>query len=114
MFNRYKTRNLFIIFGILLVLVLLTALTGNEKKNRSFRSELSHFDPAAVSQFHLYPKAGGERIRFRKNGEHWTVADASGEYNADGAQVDRMLESISELRALRLAAREKEDRKSVV
>jgi hypothetical protein len=76
---------------------------------RSFKSELSQFDPSAVSQFHIYPKAGGERISFRKSGERWTVSDASGAFNADGAQVDRMLQSISGLRALRLAAREKED-----
>lgn len=108
MYNRFKTRNLYIVFGILLALVLLTALPGNDKKMRSFKSELSQFDPAAVSQFHLYPKGGGDGISFRKNGDRWMVMDASGEYNADGAQVDRMLQSISSLRALRLAAREKD------
>lgn len=108
MFNRFKTRDLYIVFGILLALVLLTALPGNERKMRSFKSELSQFDPATVSQFFIYPKAGGERISFRKSGELWMVADATGEYNAEGSQVDQMLESISGLRALRLAAREKD------
>lgn len=108
MYNSLKTRNLFIIFGVLLVLVLLTALPGNQKKNRSFNSELSQFDPAEVSQFYLYPRGGGERISFRKSGEQWMVANTSGEYNADRNQVDRMLGSISALKALRLAAREKD------
>ena len=108
MFKRFKIRNLYIVFGILLILVVFTSLPGNQKKNRSFKSELSQFDPAVISQFHIYPKAGGERLSFRKSDHNWMVADASGEYNADVAQVDRMLESISALRALRLAAREKE------
>jgi uncharacterized protein DUF4340 len=108
MFNRFKIKNLYIVFGILLALVLLTALPGNQKKNRSFKSELSQFDPSAVSRFYIYLRGGGERISFRKSGERWLVADASWEYNADGTQVDRMLGSISSLRALRLAAREKE------
>lgn len=108
MFNRFKVRNLYVVFGILLVLVVFTALPGNQHRARSFKSELSQFDPATVNQFHIYPKAGGERISFRKSDNSWTVFDASGEYNADGTQVDRMLESISDLRALRLAAREKD------
>ena len=108
MFNRMNTRNLFVVFGILLALTLLAALPRNQKKNRSFKSELSQFDPAAVTQFHLYPRGGAERITFRLSGDRWMVADASGEYNADGGQVDRMLGSISGLRALRLAAMEKE------
>jgi len=109
MFNKVNTRYLTIVFVALLALVLITVPSGNKKKNRSFKSELTSFETEAVTSFTIYPKAGGESISFRNSDDNWLVSDASGEYNADNNQVESMLGSLSQLRAKRLAAKGKEN-----
>lgn len=109
MFNKVNTRYLFIIFIVLLAMVFITVPSGNKKKMRSFKSELSNFEIESVNSFVIYPKAGGESISFKKAGDNWLVADSKGEYNADNTQVENMLGSLSHLRAKRLAAKGKDD-----
>lgn len=108
MFNKINIKYLTIVFVVLLVLVLLTVPSGNRKKNRSFKSELTAFDTAQVTGMVIYPKSGGEWITFSKKENKWLVSGKEGEYNADRSQVENMLFALSNLRAKRLAARDKD------
>ena len=108
MFNKVNTRTLFIIFIVLLGLVILVIPEGKNKKNRSFKSELYQFDEDLVKEIYIYPKAGGKLISFNKKDDLWYVSDEKGEYNADPAQVEAMIKTISELKATRLASNDKE------
>ena len=104
MFNRFNTRNLLIVFLVLLALVLITIPSGN-KKNRSFKSQLSQFDVEEATAFHVEPRGGAGQLSFRISDDNWLVGDASGEFNADDRQVEQLLESIADLKAKRLAGK---------
>ncbi len=108
MFNNIKTKHLFIAFVGLLAIVLLTIPANNKKKNHSFKSELTSFDTAEVTKFIIYPKSKEEAITFSKENNNWSVSDKDGSYNANNGNVKNMLQTLSSLKAKRLAAKKKE------
>lgn len=108
MFNKINTKYLIIAFLGLLAIALITVPTSNKKKSRSFKSELTGFDTSIVTKFTIYPKANGDLITFVKKDNNWLISDKEGEYNADNTQVKNMLETLSDLKAKRLAAKGKD------
>ena len=108
MFNKISIRTLAAVFVVLLAIVLIGIFSGNQKKSRSFKSDLAVFDTAQVSQIIVYPKSGGELITFKKRGNNWQVSEAGETCNADNDQVRNMLITVSELKAKRLAGKGKE------
>ncbi len=108
MFNNIKTKYLVISFVVLLVLALVTIPTRNKRNISTFKSELTNIDTANVKSFTIYPKAGGEPITLDKKENNWWISDKNGEYNADNNQVKNMLNTLSNLKAKRLAAKSKD------
>ncbi len=108
MFNKLKPKHLLIIFVVLLGIVLISLPGKNNKKNRSFKSNLTEFDTAEVTSLSIFPKSEEEIISLEKKNGKWLVTDQNGTYNADANQVKNMLVTISSLKAKRLAAKGKE------
>jgi hypothetical protein len=111
MFNKLKTKWLVGIFGILLILSIIALISNNSQstlnRNRTFKSELTDFDTAKVTQIYIYPKMKGEQIVLSKNGEDWKVTVGDKKYNADPNTIKGMINTLLNLRATRVAANNK-------
>lgn len=105
MFNRINIKTLSIVFGVLLIVVLLSQLLGNGHKNQSFNSQLTDFNVDQVNGVVIIPKVNGEEVRFEKQGQNWMVSQGDQTFNADNKQIANMLESIAHLKAKRLASK---------
>jgi len=105
MFNRINMKSVSVIFGVLLVLVLISLFIGNDRKNSSFKSQLTDFVVDEAKEIVIIPKLDGEEIRLEKEGEIWKVKQAGQTFNADDVQVNNMLKSIAHMKAKRLASK---------
>ncbi len=74
MFNKLSTKNLAIIFGLLLVAVVLYIYYDSSHGERSFRSNLVSIDTSDVTAVYLYPKATNhQEVKLFKDGNQWKV-----------------------------------------
>lgn len=108
MFNKVKTKQLLAIFLVLLAGVLITAIGGNTKKNRSFMSELTSIDTSAVTAMTIYSAGNMDPVRLEKQGKNWIVVEGDASHNADNRQAEQMLNTLADLTSTRLAAKEKD------
>jgi hypothetical protein len=108
MFNKLNSKHLLIVFAVLLGMVLISLIGKNNKKNQSFKSELTDFDTATVTSVSIFPKSGGDLITLEKKNGRWMVVDKNGSYSADAFQIKNILGSISSMKAIRLAAKGKD------
>ncbi len=104
-----NTRNLVIVFVVLLVLVVATRLFKNRGDERTFRDNLVSIDTARVSGISLYPKSDrGAGFRFERTGPDWTVSGGGQTFEADKRGVNIMLRTLNDLNTDQVAARSKE------
>ncbi len=108
MFNKVKTKQLLAIFLVLLAGVLLTAIGGNSKKNRSFMSELTDIDTSAVTAMIIHSAGNEDPVRLERQGSNWVVVEGDASHNADNRQAEQMLNTLADLTSTRLAAKEKD------
>jgi hypothetical protein len=111
MFNKLNTKVLIGIFAALLLIALFTILRNKShsaaSRNRTFKSELTNFDSAAVNKLIISPKNNEESIELSKDGDNWFVNIEDAKYNADPGTVKGMLSNLKGLRATRIAANNK-------
>ena len=100
---------LLIIFAALLVLVVLLFSKNDGHKERSFDKQLVTFLNDDISKIVLYPKIlSGSLIEVEKTDQGWHLKTGDKQYRAGQNSVDGMLNSLSNLKALNLAANSKE------
>lgn len=100
---------LLIIFGVLLLLVVLLFTKPGGHKERSFDKQLLTFASNDISKIVIYPKnLNGESVELFNEGESWQVKSNGKAYKAGQGSVDAMLNSLSDLKALSLAANNKD------
>ena len=107
MFRKFNIRILSIVFVTLLVITALSVFIGKQKGNRSFKSELTKVDIARVTSLVIMPPAGEEKVVLNKTNGKWQVVTGGKSFNADNSEVDGMLQTIQNLKANRVAARDK-------
>jgi hypothetical protein len=112
MFSNLNTKKLLLIFGVLLGLTVILVIRNNSKstlnRNRNFQSQLTDFDTATVNRLSILPRGNSQAIDLSKQGKTWQVRIDGKEYPADNSAIRNMLASLSALRAMRIAATEKE------
>jgi hypothetical protein len=107
MFRKFNNKILSVVFFSLLVLTALLIIIGEQKGNRSFKSQLTDVDTSKVTSLVIYPPVGSEKVQLSKSGGQWQVNTGGKIYNSDNAEINEMLRTIMSLKANRLAAREK-------
>lgn len=108
MFNRIKEKQLIIVLGVLVVILVISMISGNTSKNRSFMGALTRIDTASVSSIIITPVGDEPEIVLNREGNNWTVDGGDGAWNADNRTARQMLTTLSELTAKRLAAKDKD------
>jgi hypothetical protein len=110
MFKKISIKGLAIIFVVLLALVVLVTLIDKKStinQNRTFNSQLTDFDSAAVSSIIIFPKLKKEQIQLLKAGKDWNVTVENKKYTADENAVKNIIVSLATLKATRVAAKDK-------
>lgn len=110
MFNKFNIKQLLIIFGILLALVLIVNLLDKKSdSNRSFKSELVVFDNDEIDKITVYPRAHPESpFTFTRKEKDWRVESNGKQYRASSDVVNSMLTTLKNLKAERIAANNKD------
>lgn len=108
MFNKMNIKYLGIVFIVLIAIVLLLIPGRNNKVNKSFDSDLSNFEVADARYITIQPKGSEASVELEKSDDKWLVKEGKNTFNADMNQVGQMLQVLSELKAKRLAAKEKD------
>lgn len=81
MFNKNSNKNLWIVFAILFIAVILIFTTESTKNERSFRKELVSIDTSAITSFSIFPKSqNGKEVKFLKSDGIWNVSGESNKY----------------------------------
>jgi Domain of unknown function (DUF4340) len=109
MFNKNSNKNLWIVFAILLVLVILVFTTESTKNERSFRKDLVSIDTSAISSFSIFPKSkNGLEVKFLKNDEVWKVMNENAKsYTVPNFKIKNIFNELAKLKPKRVAARSK-------
>ena len=108
MFSKINNKKLAIVFAILLVLLAISYITGSAHKHGSFNSKITDVDTSQVSSIIIYPPAKAEQIQLNMKDNNWTVSNSKEKYNADNNSVKEMLRLIHDLKATRIATKDKD------
>lgn len=100
---------LLIIFAVLLLLVVLLFSKNEGHKERSFDKQLVSFVNDDIIKIILFPKnLQGESIELEKMENSWQVKSGDETHKAGQSNIDGMLNSLADLKALSLAANSKD------
>ena len=112
MFSKINSKWLAGIFGVLLVfavaITLINKSDSTSSKNRTFKSELAVFDSSEVNRITIHPRFEGNPVELVKKGDRWKVMIDNKEYNADKMTVKGMLTSLLDMRATRIATKNRD------
>ena len=109
MFSKNSNRNLWIIFIILLIAVVLIFTTESTKKERSFKKDIVTLDTSAVSSMIIYPKSKpGSKVELLNSDGSWKViAENSKSYTVPKSKIDNLFNQLLRIQPKRVAARSK-------
>jgi len=109
MFNKNSNKNLWIVFAILLIAVVLIFNSESTKKERSFRKNLVSIDTSSVSSFSIFPKSkNGLEVKFLKHDEVWKVFDENDiSYTVPDFKIKNIFGELIKIKPKRVAARSK-------
>ena len=90
-------------------LVFLVTQLFNQKKERSFKSELVSLDTAAISKIVLHPQADGHKeILLEKEGARWTALQGSLKVPVAPGSMNGLLNELVSIRVKSIATRSKD------
>ncbi len=97
-----------IIFGVLILVWIITLIFGAGKSERNFRNKLFDVDTSAVSKIIILPKQTGQKIEttlLTKKGNKWFVKIKNGKtVSVPKDKIEGLLKSIASIKIIRLAS----------
>ncbi len=109
MFNKNSNKNLWIIFAILLIAVILIFSTESTKNERSFKKDLVSIDTSAITSLSIFPKSKpGQEVKLLRSDNVWTVFAENGEsYTIPNFKMQSLFGELVKIKPKRVAARTK-------
>ncbi|MDX1700627.1 MAG: DUF4340 domain-containing protein, partial [Melioribacteraceae bacterium] len=109
MFSKKSNRNLWILFIVLLIAVILIFSTESTKKERSFRKDIVSVDTSAVSSMIIYPKSKpGMKVELLNSDGIWKVlGENSKSYTVPKSKIENLFNQLLMITPKRVAARSK-------
>jgi hypothetical protein len=108
MFSKLNVKVLAIIFGVLLVIVVISQISKRAGDERNFKDRLVEVDTSKVSSIVLTPKGQSEMLTLKRSSSQWELAFRNKTYKADEGSVESLLSALMELKPERIVADEKE------
>jgi len=102
---KLSTKNLLIIFGLLIVVFAITQFTKRDNRSKSLRSELVNLDTAVVDKIVI--SKGFEEVTLSKE-EKWKVSVGDQMKNTRSEAVSKLINNLNTIKPSRLAAKSKE------
>jgi len=103
MFKKLNFKSLIIILLVLVGIVIIINLTG--KKERTFKTKVLEFDPELITGMKVFNPQMDDIITLVKQEEDtWEVSSEGKTYKADGNAIVHMLEMLSDLKTMHIAA----------
>lgn len=109
MFNKNSNKNLWIIFAILLIAVILIFSTESTKNERSFKKDLVSIDTSAITSLSIFPKSKpGQEVKLLKSDNVWKVFAENGKsYTIPNFKMQSLFGELVKIKPKRVAARTK-------
>ena len=109
MSKKINIKSLLIVFAVLLVIVVLVAIRDSKKGDRSFKVDLIPLDSAQVTAITIYPRSYKDNtIKLQKENGIWRLLKGDKSYTAEKNTVKEILNTLTHLKAERVAATDKE------
>lgn len=109
MFKNISSRNLLIVFIILLAIAALFIYLDTSREVRTFKRDIVDIDTSAVTAISIYPKVTNhQEVRLFKEGNYWQVRlEDNKSATAEESKIKNLLTQLSELKANSVAAQDK-------
>lgn len=109
MFNKNSNKNLWIIFAILLIAVILIFSTESTKNERSFKKDLVSIDTSAVTSLSIFPKSKpGQEVKLLRSDNVWKVFAENGKsFTIPNFKMQSLFGELIKIKPKRVAARSK-------
>jgi hypothetical protein len=109
MFKNISSRNLLIVFIILLAIAALFIYLDSSQEVRTFKRDIVDIDTSAVTAISIYPKVTNHKeVRLFKDGNYWLVRlENNKSAPAEESKIKNLINQLSEIKANRVAAQDK-------
>lgn len=107
MFKKLNTKSLLAVFGVLLVVVVISQLFKSKQGDRNFESQLFTIDTAKVSSITIVPKGSTDEVKIIKSHNTWSLQSKGGTYKAQQGIPKAMLGELLSLRTEQIVGTEK-------
>ena len=108
MYKKITLKKLSFFFIFLLILVVLVFLIDQKKGKRTFRTDLFDADTAEITAIIIHPKSDYNKpLMLVREKSGWLLKGDDKQFSADPGMVKEMLNSLNDLKALRVAATDK-------
>ncbi len=108
MFKKFNIKSLSVVFVVLLVLVILSLVFNKGNRSSSFKAELVDVDTSKITSISITTPGDKENVDLKRTGNGWKVNIAGKWYNANSSQIESLIDQYINLRATRVAAKDKE------
>ncbi|HEX3007966.1 MAG TPA: DUF4340 domain-containing protein [Bacteroidales bacterium] len=108
MFSKLNVKVLAIIFGVLLVIVVVSQISKRAGDERNFKDRLVEVDTSKISSIVLTPKGQSETLTLKRSSSQWELAFRNKTYKTDEGSVGSLLSALMDLKPERIVADEKE------
>jgi len=109
MFKKLNFKTLAIIFGILLVLAVLSQLSKFGSSDSNFKSEIVKIDTSKITAIYLKSESIPNEIKIVRNGKLWTIVSNGKSLATDQQAVSGMINELAGIKAERVAATDKSE-----
>ena len=109
MATKFSNKNLLIVFAVLLGAFLLIRFLNSSKNRGNFDKNVVNIDTAQIKSISILPKASEDEITIFQNvSNEWRVKQGEKEYEAMDNTINSLINTLSTIKAQRLAARSSE------
>lgn len=106
MFKNISSRNLFLVFGILLLLAIIFIYYDSTHEERTFNTDIVDIDTAKVTAISIYPKAVNHKeVKLFKEGKYWRVQLGNNKsFPAEPSKVTNLINMLGGIKVSSVAA----------
>ncbi len=106
MFKNLSSKNLSVVFGILLLLAVIFIYYDSTHEERTFKKDIVDIDTSKVTAISIYPKATNHKeVKLFKEGKYWKVQLGNNKsYPAEASKVVNLINMLGGIKANSVAA----------
>jgi hypothetical protein len=106
MFKNISSKNLLIVFGMLLLLAIIFIYYDSTHEERTFNTDIVDIDTSGITAISIYPKAVDHKeVKLFKEGKYWRVQLGNNKsFPAEASKVTNLINMLGRIKANSVAA----------